>query len=74
MFNFSPAALILGLVFSGIGLGMLRIGKNQGDLVRIVFGLALLIFPILVGSTWATLGLGTALTAAPSVGEHFGIW
>ena len=74
MFSFSAGSLLLGLLFSGIGLVMLRLGKINADFPRILCGLALLIFPMLVGSLWWTLGLGVVLTAAPSAGEHFGIW
>jgi hypothetical protein len=54
-----------GLLFSCIGLGYFIFGKKQANVVFLVCGLLLMVFPYFVANTWLMVGIGAALAAAP---------
>lgn len=57
--------LLLGVLFSSIGLGYFIYGKKQKVIVPLVCGLILMIFPYFVEATALLLTLGTALSILP---------
>lgn len=61
----NTAQLLLGVVFSSIGLGYFIYGKKQKVIVPLVCGLILMIFPYFVEATTLLLTLGTALSILP---------
>ena len=61
----STAWLLWGLVFSSIGFGYFLYGKKQGRAVPLVCGIALMVYPYVVSSTWAMIGIGAMLMAIP---------
>lgn len=61
----NTAQLLLGVVFSSIGLGYFIYGKKQKVIVPLVCGLILMIFPYFVEATALLLTLGTALSILP---------
>ena len=57
--------LILGLIFSSIGLGYFIYGRKQGNVVARYCGIALMAFPYFVDNKYAVLGIGVVLMALP---------
>lgn len=59
------ASLLLGVVFSSIGLGFFLYGKNQKAFVPALSGVVLMIFPYFVSSTPVMVLVGLLLIALP---------
>jgi hypothetical protein len=57
--------LLWGLLFGSIGLGYFVYGKKQKKVVPLVCGLALMVFPYVVGNTIALVSIGVVLMAVP---------
>lgn len=53
------------LLFGSIGLGYFIYGKRQKAPVPLACGLALMVFPYFVASTWGLLLVGVTLLAIP---------
>lgn len=67
----NPWSLLFSLIFSLVGLVYLKQGKATGDVMRIVCGLALMLYPYFVsGPLWIALA-GAALTALPFILEKY---
>jgi hypothetical protein len=58
-------SLLLGLLFSAIGLGYLVYAKRQRAPVPLLCGVALLILPYLVSDTFAMIAIGVLLMVIP---------
>lgn len=61
--------LILGLVFSSIGIGYFVYGRKQSNLVAKYCGLALMLYPYLVTNTLALIAVGVGLMLIPKFVE-----
>jgi len=61
----SEASILWGLLFGSIGLGFFIYGKRQGVIVPLVCGVALMVYPYFISSTWLLLVIGIALMATP---------
>ncbi len=61
----SASSLFWGMVFGAIGVGFFVYGKKQGEMVPVLCGLALMIFPYFVSSTLLLIAIGVALMAIP---------
>ncbi len=61
----STASLLWGLLFGSIGVGFFIYGKRQSMIVPLLCGLALIVYPYFVTSTWLLLLIGVALMAVP---------
>ncbi|QUN07252.1 hypothetical protein KDN34_07460 [Shewanella yunxiaonensis] len=57
--------LMLGLLFSSIGMGYFIYGKRQSNLVALCSGLALMIYPYFIDNRYAVLCVGVLLMALP---------
>ncbi|MBK8163758.1 MAG: hypothetical protein IPK65_11650 [Gammaproteobacteria bacterium] len=57
--------LLWGLLFSSIGLGFFIYGRKQKAVVPLVCGLALMIYPYFVSSTFPLVSIGAVLMAIP---------
>ena len=57
--------LFWGLLFSSIGLGFFIYGKKQKAVVPLVCGLALMIYPYFISSTFPLVSIGAVLMAIP---------
>ena len=57
--------LLWGLLFSSIGLGFFIYGKKQKAVVPLVCGLALMIYPYFISSTFPLVSIGAVLIAIP---------
>jgi len=58
-------SLVLGLIFSCIGLGYFIYGKKQENAVARYSGIALMVYPYFIDNKYAVLAMGVALMALP---------
>ncbi len=61
----NQASLWWGILFGSIGLGFLLYGKRQRMIVPTACGIALMVFPYFVSSTWLFVLVGMLLVALP---------
>ena len=61
----STATQLWGLLFGSIGLGFFIYGKKQQDIVILVCGMALMIFPYFITNSYFLVLIGSALVALP---------
>ena len=61
----TEAYLLWGLVFGSIGGGYFLYGKKRPSGIAMVCGLALMIYPYFVGSTWSMIAIGVLLMTIP---------
>jgi hypothetical protein len=66
---FDTWTLILGLIFSSIGLGYFIFGKKQTNVVARYCGIALMVYPYFVDNKYAVLVVGVCLMALPKFVE-----
>ena len=59
------AQIVWGMLFGAIGAGYMVYGKRQRAIVPLACGLALMLFPYFVTSTWGLVLIGAALMAIP---------
>jgi hypothetical protein len=57
--------LILGLIFSSIGVGYFIYGRKQSNMVTRYCGIALVLYPYLVTDTLALVAVGVGLMLVP---------
>ena len=57
--------LLLGVIFSSIGLGYFLYGKKQKMTVPFVVGLVLMVFPYFIESNVLLSGIGIVLSVIP---------
>lgn len=61
----NTSQLLLGVLFSSIGLGYFIYGKKQKVIVPFFCGLVLMVFPYFIESTGWLLGIGGVLSVIP---------
>jgi len=61
----NTSSLLWSLVFGSVGLGYFIYGKKQRAVIPLVCGLALMIFPYFVSSTFAMVSIGGVLAVIP---------
>jgi hypothetical protein len=61
----STASIVWGMLFGAIGGGYMIYGHRQKQIVALLCGLGLMVFPYFVTSTWAMLLVGGVLMAVP---------
>ena len=61
----TTAQLLLGVLFSSIGLGYFLYGKKQKVIVPWICGLVLMIFPYFIESNFLLSGIGILLSILP---------
>lgn len=62
--------LLLGVLFSSIGLGYFLYGKKQKVLVPLLCGLILMIFPYFISNTTAFIFIGVVVSILPYFIRH----
>jgi predicted membrane protein len=65
MVDMNTAAILWGVLFSSIGIGLFIYGKKQQAMVPRVCGLILMIYPFFISSTLLTVIIGAVFTAIP---------
>jgi hypothetical protein len=63
--NFSTSALIWGMVFGAIGLGLFTYGKQQKAFIPLFSGIALFVIPYFISNVYLLVAAGVALVALP---------
>ena len=58
-------SLFFSLMFGVIGMAYFAYGKRNANVVVLICGIALIIFPYAVDSTYALFGIGLALMMVP---------
>ena len=61
----TEAYLFWGLVVGSVGVGYFMYGKKRPNLLALVCGLGLMIYPYFVSSTWSMIAIGVVLMAIP---------
>jgi multisubunit Na+/H+ antiporter MnhE subunit len=59
--NFSPTVLLAGLIFSAIGLYLLKRGKSEANGWMLAVAVALILYPYFVGDDVLVWVIGVAL-------------
>jgi len=59
------ASLLIGVLLSAVGLGLLVYGRRQQSITPFICGLGLLLAPYLIDDVWLLAGAGVALTIVP---------
>ncbi|MFN8640510.1 MAG: amino acid transport protein [Candidatus Binatia bacterium] len=65
-----PTSILIGALFSLIGLAVFTYGRRQRTATHTLIGLALMGYPYFVQGTWPLLGVGVALLVAMVVGNR----
>ena len=61
----NTSSLLLGLLFSSIGLGFFIYGRRQKVAMPLLCGLALMVYPYFISSNALLIAIGVALMAIP---------
>lgn len=61
----STSVLLLGVIFSSIGLGYFLYGKKQHSGVPLACGLFLMVYPYFISNVAVLLAIGVVLSAIP---------
>ncbi|WP_174874955.1 hypothetical protein [Vogesella oryzae] len=61
----NAALLLWGVVVSSVGFGYFIYGKKQRALVPLLCGIALMVVPYLIASSWQLVAAGVAIAAVP---------
>ena len=61
----STSSLLLGLVFSSVGLGFFIYGRKQKVATALICGIALMVYPYFVSNNALLVAIGVALIAIP---------
>jgi hypothetical protein len=59
------AKIMLSLLFGSIGSGYFVYGRKQSNLIALLAGLALCVFPYFISSGWLMIVVGLVLVALP---------
>ena len=57
--------IVWGMLFGAIGMGYFVYGKRQSKAMPLACGLALMVFPYFVASSWGLVLIGALLMAIP---------
>ena len=66
-----PTWLILSSLFSLIGFAVFTYGRRQRTATHTVIGIALMVYPYFVSSTYALVGIGVLLLVGMVIGHRF---
>ncbi len=73
-FDWSPWALAWSILFSVVGLIYFRWGKRESELLPLLCGVLLLVYPYFVNSALAMALIGFVLTVVPLLPNHILPW
>ncbi len=59
-----PSTLFVIIVFSAVGLAAFRRGKRESNILCLLLGIALMVYPYFVEGLLLNVAIGAALTAA----------
>ena len=61
----ATASLLLGVLLSAVGLGLLVYGRRQQSITPFICGLGLMLAPYAIDDVWLLAGVGVALITVP---------
>lgn len=61
----NEAGLLLGVLFSGIGLGYFIYGRRQGKTIPLLCGVVLMAYPYFMPNTTVLIVIGAIFAAVP---------
>ena len=67
MMEMDSTLLFIGLIFGSIGMGYVVYGRKQGNMMALVAGVGLCVFPYFTNSTWISIAIGLGLMILPFV-------
>lgn len=67
MSGFSMEGIVASILFSIVGMAYTRMGKKNGPMSTMLFGIALMVFPYFVTETSNIVMIGSALTILPFI-------
>ena len=59
------STLLIGMFAGAIGLGYFVYGKKQAQVVPMICGIALMVYPYFIANIWVLVGLGLVFCLAP---------
>ena len=62
--NFSISSLFAGILFSSVGLYLIKVGRSRGNIKLAIVGVIMLLYTYFTSSPWVDWGLGSALCGA----------
>ena len=57
--------IFTGLIFGSIGMGYILYGRKQANMIALLAGVGLCIFPYFISSIWISIVLGAGLVLLP---------
>jgi len=57
--------IFTGLIFGSIGMGYILYGRKQANMIALLAGVGLCIFPYFISSVWMLIALGAGLVLLP---------
>lgn len=57
--------IFTGLIFGSIGMGYIVYGRKQANMIGLLAGVGLCIFPYFISSVWISITLGAGLVLLP---------
>ena len=57
--------IFTGLIFGSIGMGYILYGRKQANMIALLAGVGLCIFPYFISSVWISIALGAGLVLLP---------
>ncbi|MFH2122744.1 MAG: hypothetical protein ABIJ50_04595 [Pseudomonadota bacterium] len=57
--------IFTGLIFGSIGMGYILYGRKQVNMMALLSGVALCVFPYFISSVWISIAVGIGLVLLP---------
>ncbi|MBU4263945.1 MAG: hypothetical protein KKC76_18980 [Proteobacteria bacterium] len=59
--------IFTGLIFGSIGMGYVVYGRKQANMMALLAGVGLCVFPYFINSVWMSITIGVGLVLLPFV-------
>ena len=59
--------IFTGLIFGSIGMGYIVYGRKQANMMALLAGVGLCVFPYFTNSVWMSIAIGVGLVLLPFV-------
>jgi hypothetical protein len=59
--------IFTGLIFGSIGMGYVVYGRKQANMMALLAGVGLCVFPYFTNSVWISIAIGVGLVVLPFV-------
>ncbi len=65
MMQMDTTLIFSGLIFGSIGMGYFLYGRKQANMMALLSGVALCVFPYFISSVWISIVVGIGLVLLP---------